>query len=197
LQLFRDLGARYSPDRACLDRFELYHPAQRAVLIQVKAFAARLPDALARGEGLIFYGPVGTGKDHLLAALLHQAAGKHSMAARWFNAQEFFASIRDRMSKGWEEGPFIQRWIQPQVLGISDLIPPMRDPSAWNIEVIYRLIDKRYGALKSTWVTVNAASEADAYESLSGPVFDRLQESSVVLHCNWPSYRERTRSTVA
>ena len=44
--------------------------------------ALDLPSIVARGAGLIFYGPVGTGKDHLLAVMLYQAAGKHGLPGK-------------------------------------------------------------------------------------------------------------------
>src|SRR5262245_3453215 len=81
-RLAADLGPRYAPERASLAMFRVYHPAQGAVLDRLRRLADCLAELAAAGSGLVFLGTVGTGKDHLLAAMLYQAA-RQGLSCRW------------------------------------------------------------------------------------------------------------------
>jgi DNA replication protein DnaC len=186
--LVNALGRRYAAERTSFDCYTIYHPDQKAVLEQVKTLAARIPELVTNGENVIFYGPCGTGKDHLLAALLHQT---YRYPALFVSAQELFGAIRDRMTNSQDEQPYLRRLEAPAILGISDLLPPARDPSAWNLECLYRVLDRRYRDLKCTWVTFNADSVEEANEALTAPVFDRLRDNATILPCFWQSYRKQ------
>jgi DNA replication protein DnaC len=195
-ELVKEMGERYSPARVSLERFECYHPAQRQVLAEVKALADRLPEVVAAGEAVIFYGPVGTGKDHLMAALLHRATGTHGLTAGWLNGIELFGTMRDLIAMNKSEELLLRQFAAPRILAISDPLPPDRELSGWNVETLYRLIDSRYRNLRPTWMTLNAESEEDANEKLRPMVFDRLRESAHQFRCYWPSYRQRQKSKV-
>lgn len=179
-----DLGARYSFDRTRLSRFEIYDQRQRVVIDALTAFLAD------ESRNLILFGPVGTGKDHLLAAALYHAA-RRGDSCRWVNGQEFYGSVRDRMDSANSEADWFARWTAPHVLGISDPVQPVGELTPWRIELLYRLIDRRYRAMRATWVTLNVRSEEEADQRMSQQVFDRLREGAVVIPCFWPSYRAR------
>jgi DNA replication protein DnaC len=190
-QLAGKLGHRYTPERVSLDRFEVYHPAQADALACVHALADRLPELLAQGRGIVLYGLVGTGKDHLLASLLYAAVGQRVARVDWVAGQDLFGAFRDRISADAREEDLLRQYAAPDVLAISDPIPPIGDPSAWNVLQLYRLLDRRYRSLRSTWVSLNAVSIEDADAKLSAPVFDRLREGAEMIPCFWPSFRER------
>ncbi len=187
------LGARYSPARVSLDRFRIYHDAQKPVLDRLRALAPRLVELVGQGRGLIFFGPVGTGKDHLLAALLYAVAEAivEEKPCHWVNGQEVFGQSRDRMKADLLEGELIQELARPQVLAISDPVPAVGELSAWNVGLLYRVLDRRYREMKATWASLNALSVEDADAKLSAPVFDRLREGAELFPCFWPSWRER------
>lgn len=191
LKLRDDLGGRYDFARVQLEHYEVYHDQQTSVLARLNRLTPRLPEIVKAGCGLIFLGTVGTGKDHLLAAMLYLAAGRHELKARWLNGQEFYGTLRDRMDSGRSEDEFLRRWTEPVILGISDPTPAVGRPSPWNLLQLGRLIDRRYRALRSTWITLNAVSVEEAEEKLTSPVFDRLKEGAEIFTCDWPSYRER------
>ncbi len=127
MMLAHDLGPRYAPRRASLDLFEHYHPAQAAVVERLRALD--LPGIVTNGAGLIFYGPVGTGKDHLQAAMLYEAAGKHGLPSKWINGQEWFGALRDRIGENRPEEEILRQLSDPLVLAITDPIPAARSPS--------------------------------------------------------------------
>jgi DNA replication protein DnaC len=187
------LGSRYSQDRTALDQYQVYHDAQQPIVAKIKDIAGRLAELVGDGRGIVLLGAVGTGKDHLLAALLYAAANA-GISCRWVNGQELYGQFRDRMDTGEREEDLIKRLVEPQVLAISDPIPPAGAPTAWNTGQLYRLLDRRYRDLKSTWCSLNAVDVADADAKLSAAVFDRLREGAEILRCWWPSYRERQKA---
>ena len=192
-RLANSLGRRYFPDMVTpLENFRVYHANQDKVLLRLKAIGDMLPERISRGDGVIFYGTVGTGKDHLLAWLLYQAA-HHGFESMWLNGQEFFGTLRDRMEAGLGEGQYLGDLAKPTVLGISDPVPAVGKPTPWNILQLYRLLDRRYRAMKPTWISMNAINLEDADSKLSTPVFDRLRDSAELIPCFWPSYREKRK----
>lgn len=189
--LAHQLGRRYGPDLCTLDTYQCYHADQRKTIARLRAL--KLAESIEQGRGLVFFGSVGTGKDHLMAAMLYLATDL-GVTARWMGGQSFYGASRDRMDSGESERRAFAELLKPDVLAISDPVPPAGSLSAWNVSQLYRLMDERYRALKSTWCSMNAEREAaDADTMLSAPVWDRLKENAELFPCFWTSFRERNR----
>ena len=186
--LKENLGKRYI--HASLDQYRIYHRNQEQVVEMCRDIADSIDKFVADGRNIILYGSVGTGKDHLVAALLLIAA-RAGFQCKWLNGIQLYGSLRDRMNESRSEQAMIRDLLAPSVLAISDPLPPVGELSAWRIEFMYRLINERYVSMKSTWLTINATSPVDAEEKLSTPVWDRLQEMGEIVPCFWPSFRER------
>jgi DNA replication protein DnaC len=195
-RLSRELGERYSPERVQLDRFERYHSAQIEAIASIQNLFKSWPTALREGHGLVLFGPVGVGKDALMALALYTAV-EHDVSACWVGAQELWGRLRDGMDTHLAEGQVFQPLIQAGVLGLSDPVPPGGDLSPWETTVLTRLIDCRYRQLRPTFLALNVASEKDAESRLSPPVYDRIREGATIVHCNWPSYRQRRKPAAA
>ena len=72
--LVEKIGQRY---KSCtLDSFSIYDPRQRVIIGEIRAFAADLQGEIDAGRNVLFFGPPGTGKDHLLVALLKEARAR-------------------------------------------------------------------------------------------------------------------------
>lgn len=194
-RLTAQLGKRYDEELVRhLDYFKIYDPAQEKIIDKLVIFeAVELADSLKNGASVIFYGPVGTGKDHLLAWLLYRAVDQGARAA-WINGQEIFGEFRDNIDTGQRDRELFESLVRPDVLGISDPIPPVGKPGNWDLGNLYRILDRRYRDLKPTWATLNALSLDDADAKLSAPVFDRLRHDASLFPCFWPSYRERVKA---
>lgn len=185
------LGSRYS--RSAVDSYAVYSAAQKSILARVDALAGRMSEIVANGTDILFMGTVGTGKDHLLARLLYRAVDVGA-SVRFVAGQELYGRLRGTMDSASMESErkVLDDFCKPDVLAISDPVPPAGDLSAWRREVLFRLIDRRYRARKGVWLTCNARSAAEADKMLSEPVWDRLQHGAEMLLCEWPSFRERT-----
>jgi DNA replication protein DnaC len=184
------LGERYSPDLAALSNFRVYDASgrQAAVLAGMRDFIANMEAALRETRGLVLYGDVGTGKDHLLAAALYHVAGA-GIPAAWISGEQIFQRIRDSMDSHQREETILEFWLRPTVLGISDPVTPNGALSEWDARVLNGLLDRRYRALRPTWLTMNAKNEADAKGKLTPVIWDRFQEAAEIIPCFWQSFR--------
>lgn len=193
--LIASLGYRYA--LCTLDSFELY-PAnvkeQNAVLCRLRRFADEMPKHIAGGAGVILLGKPGTGKDHLLSALLKIAIVQHGFTVAWWDGLGLYAHARHAIS---QDGEFklMNALTTPQIIGLSDPQPPKGELTNFQTSLIRDAIDRRYRAGKSTWVTTNLDSTEDAERVLTGPLLDRLKDASGQVYCDWPSYRERRKPT--
>ena len=184
------LGARYSRLRCDLDKFQIYDKKQATALAEVRAVISTIKATVEAGDGVMLIGQVGTGKDYLLAALLY-AAAEELIPVKHVNAQEVFGGFRDRIDTGDSDEDYFRSLIAPDVLGLSDPIPPTGSVGNWDVQNLYRIIDRRYKEMKSTWVSLNAVNIEEVTKQLSAPVFDRLRHNARIIPCFWPSYRAR------
>lgn len=184
------LGLRYSRERAKLRTYMIYDSAQKQVKQRLVSIATELQTFIDAGKNLVWYGNAGTGKDHLLAAMLYAAANL-GINAEWVHCQSFFGQSRDRISADKSQEPLIRQLASPHVLGMSDPVPPKGETKTWDIQLLYRVLDARNRSMKLTWVTVNAKDETELMEELSMPVWDRIREGAELFPCFWESYRGR------
>jgi DNA replication protein DnaC len=188
------LGVRYS--MATLDNFVIYDDRQSAVIERIRKFAAGMPGFLKGGGGLLLFGDPGTGKDHIIAALLKIAVAMHGLTVEWFDGGMLFDAFADA-SCSEESGALRSlqsRLIEPHVLAISDPQPPKGEMSGAQVRRVRDVIDRRYRDGKSTWLSTNIDRSDDAVALLTEPVMQRLKEGSGQVLCSWPSYRETRKA---
>lgn len=186
LELARQAGERYTTCR--LHTFKATTDQQRKVITALCEYIDR-PN---RGEGLVLYGPCGTGKDHLAFSV----AGKEAYDGTeviWLNGQDWYGQVRDAMDEDVTEASLIYRISRPALAVISDPLPPIGNLTQHQATMLYRVVQARYQAGKPTIVTVNVASDQEADERLGVPTWDRLCDGAWKLFCNWPSFRKPAR----
>jgi DNA replication protein DnaC len=187
--LLHDVGARYRG--ATLDGFLVTDPNQEKAIAAVRDYLERLDDHIASGDGLILYGPCGTGKDHLAIAAGRIAVGMGYTVA-WQSAQTIFADFRDSFSddSGQTEGELMRKLIEPDVLIVSDPVPSHGALTEFQGNVLYRLVNSRYVDQKPTWTTLNAVNVDEARRRAGPAMIDRLTHGAVTVFCNWKSFRQ-------
>lgn len=192
--LVDSLGWRYAT--STLEDYEIYDERQRGVVARLRDFAAVMPEALKGGGGLMLFGAPGTGKDHLLAALLKLAVAMHGLEVVWYDGGALFDAIakaaRDEDAEALSR--FQRRLMTPHVLAISDPQPPAGELSESQVRRVRDLIDRRYREGVSTWLTTNIDRREDAESLLTKPVMERLREGSGLVLCDWPSFRDRRKA---
>jgi DNA replication protein DnaC len=184
-------GTRYV--ECSLDDYQIYDPDQRQVLARVKQLGARIKDSVRGGENLIFYGPCGTGKDHLAIALLYLAARQGLLGEIW-RAQPL---IQHLTGKSLDMDEIMDRvgeaYFASQVVLLSDVVEPDGELHAFILSKLLGVIEKRYADKKAVWLTANVTDEAELKAKLGTRIFDRLTEDCQFFHCDWESFRQRQR----
>lgn len=180
-------GTRYAD--CSLKGFEVKHAGQQVVVDALRGYCGEMPERVRSGEGILLYGPKGTGKDHLLAAAMRVAILQHGISVRWENGQDLYGAIRDRMASDFSESDWVRSLCHPKILAISDPLPIFGELTSHQANMLFRVIDKRYSERKPTWATLNVATGQEAEQRIGGQIVDRLRDGALCLRCNWPSWR--------
>lgn len=181
-------GARYRDCR--LNNFVAKTDYQKKVIARLGKYIENFKEHVAAGEGLVLYGPVGTGKDHLAFSIAGHMAWHGPMTASWLNVQDWFGTVRDAMDSGRRERDLISDISNPSILVLSDPSPPIGQLTQHQCSMLYRAVDARYTCVnKITIVTVNVASDEEADNKLGAATWDRLCHKAIKIACQWRSYR--------
>lgn len=186
------IGPRYVDCR--VSNFKLYRiPAelarQQPVIDGLTAYGESIEKNIKAGRNVVLFGPPGTGKDHLLVGLAYAACSTgHSV--RWINGVDLYADVRDSIDSQRNERELLNEFVLPDVLVISDPVPPWGGLTAFQSQFLFRLIDRRYRWRKPIWITANVADSAEASERIGAQAIDRLKDGALTHHCNWESYRK-------
>lgn len=187
--LVSQIGSRY--EQCTLENFEVYDDRQSTALDELTIFADHLDEHIPAGDGLALFGAFGTGKDHLLAAILFQAVDQ-GYSVRWVNGLAVYSQVRDQMDSEDSERSFVRALASTAVLAISDPLPPWGRLTDFQAAKLFEIIDERYRFRRATWITSNVTGGYEASDRMGGAVVDRLRERALAIHCDWPSYRARS-----
>lgn len=185
MRLVSDAGDRYRDCKLATFRCDV---------ISQESVVRELAEYLEGGCccGLVLYGPVGTGKDHLAFSVLREAI-KLGRTVRWVNGQRWFGMVRDAIDSHRAECDIIAEVTAPDLLCLCDPLPPIGMLTQHQATMLYRLVDARYARGKATIVTVNVATNEEADERMGAATWDRLCHDAWKIRCNWPSYRTPAR----
>lgn len=137
-----------------------------------KQYAEQFPQHLKDSKGLLYYGPVGTGKS-FLAACIANAVIDQGYRVRMTN----FATVADDMQSTWERSQYIKDLCRYDLLILDDLGAERK--SEYMQEIVFNVIDARSRAALPVIVTTNLTrpelgNPADmAYKRIYSRVLER------------------------
>ena len=117
------------------------------------------------------------------------AAIKAGFNVIWQNGMDLFGDIRDAIDKGDAERALVSKLVSPDVLYLSDPLPPVGKLTDFQAAMLFRVLDGRYSRKRPTWVTVNVSSGAEMDERMGPQNGDRLRDGALAIFCDWPSHR--------
>ena len=184
--LIASMGERFR--LASFDSYRIQHDTQGEVVQALRDYEADLVGSLKSGRGVVLFGPSGTGKTHLVVALA-RAAVAAGARVRGLSGMTFFGAMRDAMDSDKSEDSIVQSYVDPHILLIDDLLPPLGPLTPWQSAQLYRIVDGRYRAAKCSWVTLNVDNGTEAEDRAGVAIIDRLRDGALAKHCAWPSFR--------
>jgi DNA replication protein DnaC len=190
-KITRRIRAARFPAEATLENFDFgYNPTLPAAQIRD---LARL-EFITAGQGIIAYGPVGTGKSHLAAALGHQACRRgHDVS--FTTCSKLLAHL----AGGHADRSFetrVRKLAAITVLIVDDFA--MREFTAAQADDLYELLTERVGRPGRSLILTSNRSPSDWYPLFPNPVvgesiLDRVLNTSHHLLLEGKSYRPRRR----
>lgn len=187
----RRIRAARFPEQHTLEGFDFgYNPKLPAAAIRD---LARL-DFIAAGEGIIAYGPVGTGKTHIAVALGHQAC-RRGHDVTFTTCSKLLAEL----AGGHADRTFaarLRKLAKTTLLIVDDYA--MREFTPAQADDLYELLSERAGRPGRSLILTSNRSPSDWYPLFPNPVvgesiLDRVINTSHHLLLEGKSYRPRRR----
>lgn len=190
----RQRGPRYAEARLGNYDIDATEPAkqqqQANIIATLKATA--LEDAFWVNRNLLWLGLCGTGKDHLMTAMVFEAIRKDCISIRWFDGPSLFAAIKHSINDN-AEAELVSTLARCELLCISDVAWDGAELTRYEQTVLYRIIDARYNACLSTYMTANVASRSQFEQLVGAQIVDRLCHDALLFICSWSSKRKTTK----
>lgn len=137
-------------------------------------------------DGLVFFGPVGTGKTHLAAAISNRLFG--TIGVLFISCPEFLMKLRDAMNgRGAKKNLSLLSTAKAVGLLVLDDIGTEKS-SEWVTEILFILINHRYEFKLPTLLTTNCNLTL-LEEKIGDRIVSRLVEMCRCVEFSGPDYR--------
>jgi len=184
-----------------LDNYDTPTEAQQRVLAGTRQYASDIRARRKQATGAVWFGSVGTGKDHLAIGVLRIAVAERYTAKIVFGEQ-FRSQTREVIMSDTESEEKFLRMFRQDFLLLSDPIPVRGDLTPTQSDALMSVIRSRNEEGLPTLVTVNVMNRYDANGKLSSksreeaearmgaPIYDRMTAGAYVFECQWASHRK-------
>ena len=159
---------------------------ERAYKLAVR-YVERFDDMMKSGQGIMFFGPVGTGKSYTAAAIANELINrKHSAVMT-----SFIKLLEKMRSFDTDDGEYIDRLNHADLLVIDDLGAERSTDTA--LENVYSIVDSRYRSRKPLILTTNLEMEQikNPADIRYARIYDRIVEICYPVKMNGFSRRKQ------
>jgi DNA replication protein DnaC len=176
------------------DSFRAETPAQEKVLRAARAYAEGFAQHLRTGRSLMLLGKVGTGKTHLMCAVLQALMPVH--CGLYLTVSELIGTIRETWRRDSErsQAKALNELANVPLLVIDELGAQYGTDGEQN--TLFTIVDRRYNDRKPMLVASNL-NRPNLKAIIGDRSYDRLDEVASVEILDWESYRTKTRRGVA
>ena len=171
-----DIPARFI--NASLESFKVLHLSHEEAKIKAKRFIKKFP---MHKQGLIFMGPVGTGKTHLAVAIIKELILKKGVNCKFVDFFNLLSTIREGYNTGKSEMSIIEPYLSSDVLVIDEMGKGRN--TAWELSMLDQMITYRYNSSphKALIITTNYTNDEDS--TLKEPILAlRPNEKIIATH---------------
>lgn len=189
-ELVGNRGKRYEGSR--FSNYAATIPEQKTVVTKLMDYCENAEKNISEGNGVAIYGPKGTGKDHLAMAVCHELIYKSGVKIKWVNGVALYAAFRDCMNhdSAASELEVVNKFASPEVLYISDPLPPAGILTDYQMAALFNVLDERYSRQLPTIVTINVQTGEEMDRRLGPQNGDRIRDGALAVKCSWLSYRK-------
>ena len=166
--------------------YDIWKENKRAYTIAQK-YVALFPEMEEKNQGLLFYGPVGTGKSHTAACIANALMEKEISVIM----TSFVKILQDIQTNDRDEGSYLAMLDSARLLIIDDLGAERNTDYA--LEKVYNIIDSRVRANKPMILTTNlkVVDMMETQDIRYRRIYDRIFEVCYPVEVNGPSHRLR------
>jgi DNA replication protein DnaC len=145
------------------------------VLREVRGFVERIGERIDAGQGIWFYGDVGTGKTSL-AMLVSKSAQDAGRSVAIYSVPRLIAEIRDTYDSDSQDSymRLFRRLCAVDLLHLDDL--GAERTTDWVLEQLYAIVNERWQDRRSIVVTTNLANLDELRQQLGARTVSRLGE---------------------
>lgn len=191
------LQASAIPARFIGRTFEGFHAptdAHRHALTVCRDYAEQFAAHARKGAGLILAGMPGTGKSHLVAAILQSLIAARDV--RYTTCMDMIRAVREtwRRDADRTESQVLNALQRLDLLAIDEI--GMQYGTEGEQTILFDVLDRRYREVRPTIILTNQ-DQKGLREFVGDRTFDRLAETCRWVPFDWPSYRPQARKEAA